>query len=156
MAPISLHVNGSTQSVETHSARTLLDVLREDLGLTGAKYGCGEGSCRSCTVLMDRRAVSACQVAIEDAAGKAITTIEGLSRAGELHPMQQAFLDEGAFQCAFCTSGMIIAAIALLERNTNPTAEQIRDGMNGNVCRCCVQPQILKAVRRASNQMAGR
>ena len=150
----TFNLNGKQATVNTEPDRPLIEVLREDLQLVGTRYGCGEGACGACSVLVDGRRVLSCSVPIAEVQGKTLMTIEGLSRNGALHPMQQAFLEEGAFQCAFCTSGMIITATALLERNRNPTEQDIRDGMNGNICRCCVQPQIVKAVRRAATQMA--
>lgn len=147
-------VNGKATTVNTEADRPLLEVLREDLQLVGTRYGCGEGACGACSVLVDGRRMFSCSIQVSDVANKSVTTIEGLARGEVLHPVQQAFVDEGAFQCAFCTSGMIMAAIALLDRNPNPTEQQIKDGMNGNICRCCAHPEIIKAVRRASVQMA--
>jgi aerobic carbon-monoxide dehydrogenase small subunit len=147
---ITLTVNGKTQAITTDSKRTLLDVLREELGLTGTKYGCGEGRCGACTVLMDGRRVHACQVAVADADGKVITTIEGLAREDALHPVQEAFLAEGAMQCGYCTPGMIMTTVALLEENPHPSDKEILDWMNGNLCRCNGYPKILRAVRRAA------
>lgn len=147
-------VNGKAASVTTEGDRPLLEVLREDLQLVGTRYACGEGACGACGVLVDGKRIFSCLTPVSEISGKSITTVEGLARGQTLHPVQQAFLDEGAFQCAFCTSGMIIAAIALLNRNASPSEEQIKEGMNGNICRCCVQSQIVKAVHRASTQMA--
>ncbi|MEZ5365229.1 MAG: (2Fe-2S)-binding protein [Bryobacterales bacterium] len=149
---LKLEVNGTTREVETDPGRPLLDVLREDLQLTGTKFGCGEGQCRACTVLLDGAPTPSCLTPVSAAAGKRITTIEGLAGAGgTLHPVQQAFLDEGAMQCGYCTSGMILTATALLERTPEPTEAQIVDGMNNNLCRCCGYPRILAAVRRAAS-----
>src|SRR5437588_12528772 len=121
---IILNVNGKEHSLETPAERTLLSVLREELDLTGTKYGCGEGECGACTVLVDGDAVRSCRVRVTAVAGKKITTIEGLAPAGELHPVQQAFLKHEAFQCGYCTPGMIMAGVALLQRNPNPSEEQ--------------------------------
>lgn len=147
-------INGNAAAVHTETDRPLLEVLREDLHLLGTRYGCGEGACGACSVLVDGRRMFSCSVPVSEVAGKSITTIEGLAKGDVLHPMQQAFLDEGAFQCAYCTSGMIIAAIALLDRNPSPSEQDIRQGMNGNLCRCCAQPEIVRAIQRASVQMA--
>lgn len=152
LATIRLTVNGQARTISTDPDRPLLDVLREDLELTGAKYGCGESRCGACSVLVDGRRVFSCMVPASSVAGKKIVTIEGLAKGDELHPVQQAFLDEGAFQCGYCTPGMILAAVALLEEKPKPTDAEIASGMNRNICRCCSYPQILGAVRRASGQ----
>lgn len=136
--------------MRTEPDRPLLEVLREDLGLTGTKYGCGEGQCRACTVLLDGKTVTSCLTPIRDVAGKNVVTIEGLSVNGKLHAVQQAFIDEGAMQCGYCVPGMILTASALLARNSRPTDAQIIEGMTGNLCRCCGYPKILAAVRRAA------
>ena len=149
-ASISLRVNGQEKTVTTERDRSLLEVLREDLQLVGTRYGCGEGACGSCSVLVDGKRIFSCTTPVSEVEGKNIVTIEGLAGAGKLHPMQQAFLDENAFQCAYCTSGMIIAAVSLVNRKPNPTDAEIRDAMNGNLCRCCAQPEILRAVRRGA------
>ena len=143
-------LNGKPQRVSTDSSRTLLDVLREDLGLTGAKYGCGEGQCRACTVLLDGKPVPACQTTMDEIGGRTIETIEGLARGSELHPVQEAFVKEGAMQCGYCVPGMILATVGLLRRVPRPTQAQIVEGLNGNLCRCCGYPNILKAVQRAA------
>ncbi len=156
MATFRLIVNGQAKSVITEPERPLLDVLREDLGLTGVKYGCGEGQCRACTVLMDGKPVVSCVTPVRSAAGKRIVTIEGLTANGKLHPVQQAFLEEGAMQCGYCTPGMILSAAALLDRNPRPTEAQIIEGMDGNLCRCCGYPKIVSAVRRAAGIAAGK
>jgi aerobic-type carbon monoxide dehydrogenase small subunit (CoxS/CutS family) len=145
-----LNVNGAATHVEAPADETLLSVLRNRLHLTGTKYGCGEGECGACTVLLDGKAVRSCQTSMSEAEGKHITTIEGLERNGQLSPVQQAFLEEGAFQCGYCTSGMIVRATALLHDVPKPTPEQIVTGMNGNVCRCGTYPRIVAAVQRAS------
>ncbi|HPD45519.1 MAG TPA: (2Fe-2S)-binding protein [Anaerohalosphaeraceae bacterium] len=147
---IEFNVNGQKVSVTTDTRRSLLEVLREDLNLTGTKYGCGEGQCGACTVLIDGRAVRSCVMPAASAQGKTIVTIEGLSDGNQLHPVQQAFLDEGAMQCGYCTPGMVLSAVALLQRNPNPTDEQIVRGMNGNICRCNGYVKIIGAVRRAA------
>src|SRR5687768_12546636 len=152
---ISFTVNGELKSVTTDPARPLLDVLREDLGLTGAKYGCGEGQCGACSVLVDGKRVFSCRTSVGRVDGKSVQTIEGLATGDALHPVQEAFLAENAFQCGYCTPGMIMATVALLNETPKPTDEQIRSGMNRNLCRCCGYPKILKAVRRAA-ESAGR
>jgi len=153
-ATITLSVNGKERTVVTDPERSLLDVLREDLHLTGAKYGCGEGRCGACTVLMDGRRTLACVTPIARAEKKKLTTIEGLADGDSLHPVQQAFLDERAIQCGYCTPGMILTAVALLEKNPQPTDEQIAEWMNGNICRCNGYPKILNAIRRAAAKIA--
>ena len=150
LVSIELNVNGKTRAVETDPDRPLLDVLREDLGLTGTKYGCGEGQCRACTVLLDGRPVTSCRTPAKQANKRQITTIEGLARNGKLHPVQEAFIKEGAMQCGYCVPGMILTTVALLEKNPRPTQEQTIEWMNGNLCRCCGYSNILKAVRRAA------
>ena len=151
---VAIEVNGARREIDTEGSRPLLDVLREDLELTGTKFGCGEGQCRACTVLLDGKPTPSCLTPVSNAAGRKITTIEGLERNGTLHPVQQAFLDEGAMQCGYCTSGMILTAAALLERMPEPTDAQIVEGMNDNLCRCCGYPSILAAVRRAANALS--
>ncbi len=145
-----LHVNGTRRAVNASPGRSLLSVLRDDLDLTGAKYGCGEGQCGACTVLLDGEAVRSCLTRVSAAAGKRITTIEGLERAGALHPLQEAFLETGALQCGYCTSGMILSGVALLTRNTNPSDSEIVHAMQGNICRCGTYPRIVAAVRLAA------
>ena len=147
---IQFRVNDQDRTVRTDPDRPLLEVIREDLGLLGTKYGCGESRCGACSVLVDGKRVFSCMMPISRAAGKSITTIEGLARGDELSPVQQAFLDEGAFQCGFCTAGMIVAATALLRDNPHPTDAEIVAAMNRNLCRCCGYSQIIAAVRRAS------
>src|SRR6185312_8063799 len=142
-------VNGKEHTVETDPQRPLLDVLREDLGLTGAKYGCGETRCGACSVLVGKKRVFSCSTAIESVEGKQITTIEGLAKDGKLHPVQQAFFDEEAYQCGYCTPGMIMATIAMLNKKPHPSDDEILTWMDGNLCRCCGYPRILKAVRKA-------
>lgn len=146
-------VNGSERTVDTAPERPLLDVLREDLKLTGTKYGCGEGQCRACTVLLDGRPAITCVTPVRAAAGKKIVTIEGLAAGGGLHPVQQAFADEGAMQCGYCTPGMVLRTVALLEGNPGPTDEQVVEALNGSLCRCCGYPRIIAAVRRAAQEV---
>jgi aerobic-type carbon monoxide dehydrogenase small subunit (CoxS/CutS family) len=154
MATIRFTVNGKATSVDTEPDRSLLEVLREDLGLTGTKYGCGEAECGACTVLLDNRAVFSCVTPVSDAQGHKITTVEGLASDGTLHPVQQAFLDEGAMQCGYCTPGMVLRTVALLESHPKPTDAQIVEGLNGNLCRCSGFLRILAAVRRAAANRA--
>jgi aerobic-type carbon monoxide dehydrogenase small subunit (CoxS/CutS family) len=125
-------------------------VLREDFDLTGTKYGCGEGECRACTVLLDGKAVRSCQTDIGEVAGSKIETIESLATNGKLHPVQEAFVKEGAMQCGYCVPGMVLSTVALLKRNASPTREQIVEALNGNLCRCCGYVNVLKAVERAA------
>jgi aerobic-type carbon monoxide dehydrogenase small subunit (CoxS/CutS family) len=148
---LSLLVNGIKHQVDSPPDQRLLYVLRDELGLTGTKYGCGEGQCGACTVLLDGEPVRSCLMPARAAAEKKITTIEGLEHDGHLHPVQQAFLEAEAFQCGYCTSGMILSAVALLRKSPAPRDEQIVDGMNGNICRCGTYPRIVQAVRLAAN-----
>ena len=157
MSVLTLTINGARLPVSAPGDETLLSVLRNRLNLTGTKYGCGEGECGACTVLLDGQSVHSCQTLAADAVGKKITTIEGLApdaQHGQLTAVQQAFLDEGAFQCGYCTSGMIMRATALLRDLPNPTTAQIVSRMNGNICRCGAYPRIVDAVQRASHFMA--
>ena len=147
---LKLKINGSVRTVETDPERPLLEVLREDLQLTGTKYGCGEGQCRACTVLIDDRPVMSCRLPVAKAESKQIVTIEGLAKLDGLHPVQEAFLQEGAMQCGYCVPGMVLTAVSLLEKHPNPTEDQIVEWMNGNLCRCCGYPKIMTAVRRAT------
>ena len=149
-AKFTLSVNGHERTVTSDPQRPLLDVLREDLQLTGTKFGCGEARCGACSVLVDGRRVFACKTAIEDAADKHVLTIEGLCTGEKLHPVQAAFIEENAFQCAYCTSGMIMAAVVLLQEKPHPTDAEIVAGMNRNLCRCCSYVKITKAVQRAA------
>lgn len=139
-----LIVNGSRHSIDAEPDIPLLTVLRDYLDLTGTKYGCGEGQCGACTVLLDGQPARSCIVPLGAAAGKKITTIEGIH-----HPLQDAFLEEGAMQCGYCTSGMIVSAVALLNKNASPSREEIVHHMNGNICRCGTYPRIVKAVQKA-------
>jgi len=154
--PIQLEVNGQRRSTSADPETPLLWVLREEFGLTGTKYGCGEGECGACTVLVGGNPRRSCQVPLRAAAGKSITTIEGLEQNGKLHPVQQAFLDAGAFQCAYCTAGMIVTSVALLRQNPDPSAQQIAQYLDGNICRCGTHPRIIEAVSRAADAMKGR
>lgn len=147
---ITFTVNGQSRSVTTDPERPLLEVLREDLQLTGTKFGCGERQCGACTVLVNDRPVLSCSTRVATADGKTIVTIEGLSANGELHPVQEAFLEEGALQCGYCTPGMIMAAVGLLNRNPEPTEDEIRRRMQRNVCRCGGYVRILRAIQRAA------
>lgn len=150
MGEYTLNVNGRSLHVQAPTEEPLLWVLRNRLDLTGTKYGCGEAQCGACTVLLDGRATRSCVTPVSAAAGAKITTIEGLEQNGRLTPVQQAFLEEGAFQCGYCTSGMVMAATSLLNETHSPTDEQIVSEMNGNVCRCGTYPRIVEAVRLAS------
>ena len=153
MAEFVLDVNGAQLHVNAPADESLLSVLRNRLNLTGTKYGCGEGQCGACTVLLDGRATRSCLVAVNSAVNTKIFTIEGLEQNGKLSAVQQAFLDEGAFQCGYCTPGMILSATSLLHRTHNPTEEQIVEAMNGNLCRCGTYPRIVAAVKRAARLM---
>jgi len=150
VAKLTLEVNGTQHKVEADSGEPLLFVLRNRLELTGTKYGCGEGQCGACTVLVDGRPTRSCRMPAEAAAGKKISTIESLAENGKLHPLQQAFLEEEAFQCGYCTPGMIMSAHALLTGTPRPSDEQIIQHMNGNICRCGTYPRILAAIHRAA------
>ena len=150
MATIRLSVNEKPYSVETDPQTSLLTVLREYLDLTGSKYGCGEGQCGACTVLIDGKAQRSCITRVGSVSGRQITTIEGLAHGDQLHAVQQAFLDEGAMQCGYCTSGMIMSAVGLLRRNPAPSEKQIIDFMDGNICRCGTYPRIVRAIQRAA------
>lgn len=148
----TLIVNGRQHTVTTDPERPLLHVLREDLKLTGTKYGCGEGQCGACTVLIAGERQHSCLLPVKDAAGRPVTTIEGLASSEDLHPLQTAFMEEAAMQCGFCTSGMILSAAALLNRQPKPGSTQIRSWMNAQICRCGSYPQILKAVERVATE----
>jgi len=150
-----LNVNGTRREISCGPDRTLLDALREDLRLTGTKRGCGIGACGSCTVLVDGRPKRSCRVRVSEAGSGEITTIEGLSRVGELHPIQQAFIECGAIQCGFCTPGMVLTAKALLDENPSPTREEIRHALKGNLCRCTGYQQIFEAIERAAKTLGG-
>jgi len=150
---INLLINGQTVRVDAGPTDTLLSVLREHLDLTGSKYGCGEGQCGACTVLIDGKAHRSCITPVWSVTGKSVTTIEGLARGQHLHPVQQAFLDEGAMQCAYCTSGMIMSAVSLLNNKHNPSDAEILEFMQGNICRCGTYPRIVAAIRKATAAM---
>jgi aerobic-type carbon monoxide dehydrogenase small subunit (CoxS/CutS family) len=148
-----LEINGKSYLVNYPSDAPLLYVLRDQLGLTGSKYGCGEGQCGACTVLIGGAPRRSCQIPASAATGKPVVTIEGLEKDGRLHPVQQAFLDAGAFQCAYCTSGMIMSSVGLLQTKPNPTQAEIVQFLQGNVCRCGTHPRIIEAVRHAARMM---
>ncbi len=153
---IQFNLNEDPISIEVEPHWPLLRVIRDELGLTGTKEGCGEGDCGACTVLLDGRAVNSCLMLAVDADGKSITTIEGLARGGELHPLQKVFLERGAVQCGFCTPGMILAAKALLDQKTHPTEEEIRLAIAGNLCRCTGYSKIVEAIQAAAEMQQGR
>jgi nicotinate dehydrogenase subunit A len=145
-----LRINGKTVRVDADRDRPLLGVLRDDLGLTGSKYGCGEGRCGACTVLIDGAPARSCITKLGAVAAREVTTIEGLEKDGRLHPLQQAFLDAGAMQCAYCTSGMIVTGAALLQQNPDPSRQEIVEYMDGNICRCGTYTRIIAAIRTAA------
>ena len=150
-----LHVNGTKIRIDADADRSLLSILRDDLDLTGSKYGCGEGQCGACTVLIDGQATRSCITKVGLAAGKKIITIEGIEKNGRLHPLQEAFLEADALQCGFCTPGMIMSSVALLSKNPNPGEQEIVRFMEGNVCRCGTYPRIVTAIRKAAQAMKG-
>jgi aerobic-type carbon monoxide dehydrogenase small subunit (CoxS/CutS family) len=150
---MDLQINGRTHKIQGDPERSLLGVLRDELDLTGTKYGCGEGQCGACTVLIDGSPVRSCLTPVRVVATKAITTIEGLAKNGNLHPLQQAFLDADAFQCGYCTSGMIMSGVGLLTKSADPAVAEITRAMQGNVCRCGTYPKIITAVRQAAAAM---
>ncbi len=152
---IELVVNGTRRAIASEGEASLLSVLRDEIGLTGAKYGCGEGQCGACTVLIDGVPRRSCITKVWSVAGKAITTIEGIERNGALHPLQEAFLVEDALQCGYCTSGMIISGVGLLKTNPHPSDAEILEFMEGNICRCGTYPRILAAIRRAAAAAGG-
>ncbi len=154
LLPISLNVNGDSYDIAIPPWRTLLEVLRENLGLTGTKKSCLEGQCGACTVLLDGKPVNSCLLLAVEAQGKEITTIEGLARDGVLHPLQKAFVEHGAIQCGFCSPGMALAAKALLDRNPNPSEDEVRHAIVGHLCRCTGYFQIIEAIRDAAAEMA--
>jgi len=150
---ITLNVNGKDYPLEVKPNEILLNVLRDRLGLMGTKYGCGIGECGACTVLLEGKAILSCQTLAFTANGKRITTIEGLEHGGELDPLQQAFIDEGAVQCGYCTPGMILSAKALLDVKPDPTTEEIKQAIRGNLCRCTGYTNIVRAIKTASDTM---
>ena len=150
---ISLEINGRQHHLEVESRRLLVEVLRDDLGLTGTKRGCESNICGACTVLLDGRNVHSCCVLAVQADGKKVTTIEGLSRGNQLHPVQQGFLDKLGFQCGFCTPGMIMSSVALLDENANATEAEIRYGLTGNICRCTGYVKIIESVQAAAEAL---
>jgi len=152
---LSFRLNGKPVELTVDDERTLLWVLRTDLGLTGTKYGCGEGVCGACTVLVDNEPVRSCQSAVKDVNGKEVITIEGLARNGELHPLQKAFMSHDALQCGFCTPGMIMNAYGLLFRNPEPTRQEIIESMDGNLCRCGSYGRMIEAIQTAAKEMRG-
>ncbi|MHC4094167.1 MAG: (2Fe-2S)-binding protein [Planctomycetota bacterium] len=153
---MNLTVNGEDLELDAGAERSLLGVLRHELGLTGTKYGCGEGNCGACTVLLDGEAVRACITPVASASGRSVTTVEGLAPDGQLHPVQEAFVEQTAFQCGYCTPGFIISSVALLDRNPGPTEDQIRSALNGHICRCGAYVRILDAVQLAAELVASR
>lgn len=149
--PIELRINGTTHAVDVAPSTTLLSVLRDDLGLTGTRYGCGVGKCGACFVIVDSRAVASCLLTAEQASRMEITTVEGLATTDALHPVQEAFIAEDAMQCGYCTSGMVISAAALLERTPHPTEAEVRESLSTNLCRCGVYGRAIRAVLRAAD-----
>jgi len=152
MAEIKLSVNGKAETLTADADRSLLDYLREDLHLTGTKYGCGEGACRACTVLVDGKPVQSCLTELSSLDGKKVETIESLAADGKLHPVQEAFLHEEAMQCGYCVPGMIMSTVALLRNKPSPTREETIQALNGNLCRCCGYVNLLNAVDRAAKR----
>lgn len=152
---IGFEINGNPTVLAVDGDRMLLWVLRQDLGLTSVKHGCGEGQCGACTVLINNEAVRSCQIPVKDIEGKEVATIEALSQHGGLHPLQQAFIDHHLPQCGFCTPGMILSAYALLLKNPSPNREQIIEAMEGNLCRCGTYSRIIQAIHAAANKTVG-
>ena len=152
---MTLHVNDSKHRIETDTARSLLNVLRDELSLMGSKYGCGEGQCGACTVLIDGRPRRSCITPVGATAEKQIATIESMEKNGQLHPLQEAFMEKEAMQCGYCTAGMIMSGVALLEKNQNPSENEIVQFMNGNICRCGTYPRIVDAIRQAARVLRG-
>ena len=155
MKQVGLTVNGTLYKLSVQPWETLVEVIRDDLGLTGTKEGCGLGECGACTVIMDGRAVNSCLVLAAEADGKQITTIEGLADGDKLHPIQQAFVNHGGLQCGFCTPGMIMSAKALLDEKPSPSEEEIRKGIAGNICRCTGYTKIIESVKAAAKNIQG-
>ena len=152
---ISFILNGKETELVTDPTQTLLWVLRNQLGLTGTKYGCGIGFCGACTVLIDNEPVRSCMLPVSEVKGKSVITIEGLATNGELHPVQKAFIDHDALQCGFCTPGMILTAAGMLMKNPSPTRQEIIEGLEDNLCRCGAHTRIIDAVMSAANEMKG-
>jgi len=152
---MTLHVNDSKHRIETDTARSLLNVLRDELSLMGSKYGCGEGQCGACTVLIDGRPRRSCITPVGATAEKQIATIESMEKNGQLHPLQEAFMEKEAMQCGYCSAGMIMSGVALLEKNQNPSENEIVQFMNGNICRCGTYPRIVDAIRQAARVLRG-
>jgi len=152
--PLAITVNGQRHTVQSQPETPLLYVLRDELGLAGPQFGCGSETCKACTVLVGAREVQACKFPVSEATDGAITTLEGLQAEGELHPIQRAFIDEQATQCGYCVNGMVMTTAAFLHRNHQPTDDEIREALEGNLCRCGAHSRILKAVRRAADYMA--
>jgi carbon-monoxide dehydrogenase small subunit len=152
MKQIHITVNGTPYDLQVKPWTTLLNVIRDDLGLTGTKVGCGHGECGACTVLMDGKTVNACLVLAPEADGKEVITIEGLAQGDKLHPLQEAFVEQGGIQCGFCTAGMIMSAKALLDENPNPTDEEIKRGIAGNFCRCTGYTKIFESIKAAAHK----
>ena len=153
MDRIEFQLNGKAVKLEVDGDRKLLWVLRTDLNLPGTKYACGQGLCGACTVLVNEEAQRSCQLPVREVAGKKVATIEGLARGEALHPLQEAFLAHNAFQCGFCTSGMILSAYSLLKKNASPSESEVLQAMDGNLCRCGTHPRIVKAVQTAAREM---
>jgi len=156
MARYVLRVNGKDREVDAEPGDSLLSVLRYDFGLTGSRYGCGEGQCGACTVLIDGRSAKSCTVFAVQADGSSVTTIEGLAPEGQLHPLQQGFWEEHGLQCGYCTPGMIMSAVNLLQDNPSPSEQQIREGITGNFCRCTGYQHIVNAIQHAAKHGGGR
>ncbi len=154
--PIVLKVNGKQYPLEVKANEILLNVLRDRLHLTGTKYGCGIGECGACIVLLNGRAIASCQTLAVSQSGQEITTIEGLGENGKLHPLQEAFLEEGAVQCGYCTSGMILSAKSLLDKKPDPTTDEIKEAIRGNLCRCTGYANIITAIKRGAEKMRER
>jgi len=155
MAILELQINGVSRRVDVDPEHSLLSVLRDDLDLTGSKYGCGEGQCGACTVLVDDRPARSCLTKVASVAGRPIATIEGLEQSGQLHPVQKAFAEADAMQCGYCTPGMIMESVALLRRKADPTAPEIARALEGHICRCGTYDRIVRAVRRAAEATKG-
>ena len=147
---MEITINGQKHQLQVDPGKNLLEVLHDDLELTGAKYGCGEGQCGACTILLEGRPVRSCTTPAANAAGREIITIEGLEKDGKLHPLQEAFIQEDAFQCGYCTPGMILSGVALMNKNSNPSRREIIHAMQGNICRCGTHPRIISAINKAA------